>query len=426
MAASLFLGIDIGTSGVRATVINAAGQTQAWRRQDFTGLSLPGEQDAQIWWAALDTLLTDLATEGLGPQIAAIGVDATSGTVLAVDADNQPVAPALMYNDRRASAEAMRVAAIAPHQSAAHGAGSGLAKYLYLRTHATAVDWVSQADWVLRRLGAEKGHSDQHNMLKWGWDPVSRTWPSWLAALDIDSATLPQVHVPGTPIGQIDPLLAARFSLNPDCRLGAATTDSNAAFIATGAHRFGEAVTSLGSTLVTKVLSKTPVFAPEYGVYSHALGDLWLVGGSSNSGGAVLKQHFCPGEIQTLSARVNPHRRTCLDYYPLPDVGERFPINDATLAPRLTPRPNDDLRFFQAMLEGMARIERRAYRLLERLGAPYPHTLRSAGGGAHNKAWSEIRRQMLGVELHAAEQEEAAYGSACLARDGFEQRSLGG
>ena len=78
------------------------------------------------------------------------------------------------------------------------------------------------------------------------------------------------------------------------------------------------------------------------------------------------------------------------------------------------------------MLEGMARIERRAYRLLERLGAPYPHTLRSAGGGAHNKAWSEIRRQMLGVELHAAEQEEAAYGSACLARDGFEQRSLGG
>ncbi|MCB1735045.1 MAG: FGGY-family carbohydrate kinase [Gammaproteobacteria bacterium] len=423
ISGDLFLGIDIGTSGVRATVIDALGNTLAWRRQDFIGLNPPGEQDPQTWWDALDAVLTDLAGEGFGSQIAAIGLDATSGTVLAIDTDNAPLAPALMYNNTQASEEAARVAAVAPRQSAAHGASSGLAKRLYLHTQIPNAECVSQADWILRQLGAEKGHSDHHNMLKWGWDPITRSWPDWLTELNNDTASLPQVHAPGTPIAHIDAQRAARFDLNPDCLLCAATTDSNAAFIATGAHQLGDAVTSLGSTLVTKVLSARPVFAPQFGVYSHLVGDLWLVGGSSNTGGAVLKQHFCPGEIQALSLRVNPQRRTNLDYYPLPGIGERFPINDPDLMPRLSPRPDDDLTFFQGMLEGIARIEQRAYRLLEQLGAPYPRCVRSAGGGAHNKPWADIRQQMLGVPMHTADQEEAAYGSALLAANAIINRA---
>ena len=70
------------------------------------------------------------------------------------------------------------------------------------------------------------------------------------------------------------------------------------------------------------------------------------------------------------------------------------------------------------MLEGMARIEHRAYKLLAALSAPYPRSVRSVGGGAANAAWTEIRGRLLGVPMLVPEQHEAAYGAAVLARQG--------
>ena len=198
----------------------------------------------------------------------------------------------------------------------------------------------------------------------------------------------------------------------------AGTTDSTAAFIATGAQNPGDAVTSLGSTLVVKVLSTQPVFAPEVGVYSHRLDDRWLVGGASNSGGAVLRQFFTPAQIDALTSQLKPETPTKLDYYPLCGIGERFPSNDPELRPCLTPRPDDDAVFLQGMLEGIARIEHRGYELLHQLGAPYPTSVRSVGGGAVNQMWTQIRAGMLGVPMLAAAQTQAAYGAALLARQG--------
>jgi sugar (pentulose or hexulose) kinase len=62
------------------------------------------------------------------------------------------------------------------------------------------------------------------------------------------------------------------------------TTDSIAAFLASGANKAGQAVTSLGSTLAIKLISKVPVDDSEKGIYSHRLDDTWLVGGASNVG----------------------------------------------------------------------------------------------------------------------------------------------
>ncbi|HDO34643.1 MAG TPA: carbohydrate kinase, partial [Chromatiales bacterium] len=107
-----------------------------------------------------------------------------------------------------------------------------------------------------------------------------------------------------------------------------------------------------------------------------------------------------------------------LGYYPLLAPGERFPIADPDLAPRLTPRPADDARFFQGLLEGIARIEARGYRLLAELGAPYPVSVRTVGGGARNAPWRRIRERLLGVPVPASEHEDAAYGAALLARRG--------
>jgi hypothetical protein len=74
-------------------------------------------------------------------------------------------------------------------------------------------------------------------------------------------------------------------------------------------------------------------------------GDSWLVGGASNSGGAVLRQLFSDQQLTQLSAAIDPSQASPLDYYPLPAPGERFPVNDPLLAPRLEPRPEDDTQF---------------------------------------------------------------------------------
>ncbi len=106
---------------------------------------------------------------------------------------------------------------------------------------------------------------------------------------------------------------------------------------------------------------------------------------------------------------------TGLDYYPLLAPGERFPVNDPTLAPRLDPRPADDRLFLQGLLEGIAAIEAQGYRTLAALGASPLSSIRTTGGGAANPAWTAIRVRRLGVPERPALSEHAAVGTARLA-----------
>jgi sugar (pentulose or hexulose) kinase len=258
--------------------------------------------------------------------------------------------------------------------------------------------------------------SDENNCLKLGYDPVKREWPAWMEALDFDKSWLPEVLEPGSTIGQITSEFASQLDLPADLLLCAGTTDSIAAFIATGAEHPGEAVSSLGSTLVIKILGDSPIFAAEYGIYSHRLWDQWLIGGASNTGGAVLRHYFSSEQITNLSQCVDPYKRTALDYYPLVSAGERFPVADPDLQPRLTPRPEDDCLFFQGILEGIAHIEHQAYQKLHELGAPWPRNIRTVGGGAINTVWTAMRGDVTGVAMVEPAHQEAAYGAALLAR----------
>jgi sugar (pentulose or hexulose) kinase len=208
---------------------------------------------------------------------------------------------------------------------------------------------------------------------------------------------------------------ARRFGLLTRAVVVAGATDGCAAFLATGADKPGDAVTSLGSTLVVKLASEQPLLAPEYGIYSHRIGDLWLAGGASNTGGAVLAQFFTAEEIRETSRRIDPGTATGLDYYPLPARGERFPINDPAFEPRMTPRPDDDAVFLQALFEGIANIEARGYRRLAELGGPQLTGVTTVGGGAANEIWSRIRATALGVPVLTSGSNEAAVGVARLA-----------
>ncbi len=424
--AHLYIGIDIGTSGVRACAITQQAQilhlcTAPLPAPDRAGAAIT--QDARLWWQATEDVLQRLFNHIDPEEVAAISVNGTSGTVLVSDERGEPMAPARMYNDSQCREQAEQIKAVAPADSAAQGSSSGLAKLLYLaQQHPEARHYCHQADWIAGQLSGRFDVSDENNALKSGYDPIRRCWPDWIQALGLDTTRLPSVVPPGTPTGMIKHGLFADYQLNPQCQVVSGTTDSIAAFLATGAHRPGDAVTSLGSTLVLKIISEQPISSAEFGIYSHRLGDLWLAGGASNSGGAVLQKYFTPEQIQQLTEQLDPEQLTGLDYYPLLQPGERFPVNDDQLAPRLEPKADSELQRFQAMLEGIARIEREGYRKLQQLGAPYPTTVETAGGGSNNSGWTRLRQQMLGVPVNRATHSEACYGTALLAKRAIEQQ----
>ncbi len=171
---------------------------------------------------------------------------------------------------------------------------------------------------------------------------------------------------------------------------------------------------------VIKLFSDKPLFAPEYGIYSHRLNNHWLVGGASNSGGKTLLQYFTQQQLDAMTPQLKPEQATGLNYYPLPTTGERFPYNDSLKKNITEPRP-DDVIFFQALLEGIANIEADAYKKLFALGATNPTKIFTAGCGAKNQAWKKIRERTTGVEITNAIHTEACYGSALLARDGYKK-----
>ena len=420
----VFLGIDVGTSGVRACALDAHGDILGMEAATLPRPLQDGaaiDQDPELWWHAMVGAIAKLGRSVDLEAAERVCVDGTSGTLLLIDAGGRPCTPGLMYNDTRAAKEAARVAAVAPKESGAHGASSALAKLLHLlgRPEARGARFaVHQADWIAGRLAGTHGVSDENNVLKLGYDPVTRNWPAWIDQLGVPHTLLPSVLVPGTPFAEIDPGIASELGLSKTARITAGTTDGVAAFIATRADVPGDAVTSLGTTLVVKLLATQPIFAADQGIYSHRLGERWLAGGASNSGGGALLAHFSAVDMERLTPQLRPAEPTGLDYYPLPKPGERFPIADPTLAPRTTPRPAQDHRFFQALLEGVASVEALAYQRLGALGAPPLRRVVSIGGGAKNAAWTEIRRRALGVDVTTAEQTEASYGAALLALQG--------
>ena len=421
----LFLGIDFGTSGCRAVAIDERGHETHTAAIDLPSPHRHGtevEQAPQVWLTGLERLLEQLGRQCPLARVAAIAVDGTSGTVLLTDEQAAPLAPALMYDDGRAAAQARQIAGIAPPDSAAHGAFSTLAKVLWLKDHNPhfrKARWIAhQSDWIAARLGGRPGVSDHNNCIKLGFDPRTARWPSWLGDLQLPGRLLPRVVRPGTAIGTIHPQWQ-HFGFTPQTLIVSGTTDSTAAVIAAGACHTGDGITVLGSTLVVKILTPAPLSAPRFGVYSQPFGQLWLCGGGSNTGGTVLRHFFSDARITELSQHLDTGRDTGLNYYPLLRPGERFPIADPALPPRLSPRPDDPARFLQGLLEGIAAIEARAYRCLRELGAAPLQRVLTSGGGSTNPAWRQIRERYLGVPVHCAARQQAAYGSALLARRGY-------
>lgn len=410
----MYLGLDFGTSGARACVVDEA---EAIIHEDRYSYPIAAAQTPLDWREALHMLLKRLPA-ATAAELQAIAIAATSATVLLCDEELEPASPALLYFDGRAKVAAGQLKKIAPPGHIVCSASSGLAKFLWLTRQTdlgNTAHFMHQADWLAALLTGMGGVSDYHNALKTGYDAERLCWPDWILSLP-HSHLLPRVAAPGTALAPISASVARYFKLNPACQVHAGTTDSIAAFIAAGMNEPGAAVTSLGTTLVLKLLSTRRVEAAQYGVYSHRYGGLWLAGGAANAGGSVLRQFFSDEHLAELSLHIDPATDSPLDYYPLPRPGERFPVNDPTLQPLLNPRPSGDAQFLHGLLQGLSRIEVAGYSKLIELGASPLISVTTTGGGAKNQVWKKMRERLLGVPVAIAWHSEAAFGAALLAK----------
>ncbi|KAM7262958.1 hypothetical protein ACFE04_000641 [Oxalis oulophora] len=429
----LYLGMDFGTSGARFALIDKQGLIHAQGKSEYPLLFLEiseicfllsRKKDKAIdrvssWKTTLFSLLNDVPLHHR-PLIQSISIDGTSSTTLIID---RP----LLYNESCPDA-LPTVKSIAPANHTVCSGSSTLCKLVSwwntndLRKESAVL--MHQADWLLWLLHGKIGVSDYNNALKVGYDPELESYPTWLRAQPY-SEVLPSVIAPGTSIGYLKEDVRMQFGFPRDCVVCTGTTDSIAAFLAARATEPGKAVTSLGSTLAIKLLSTIRIDDARFGVYSHRLDDKWLVGGASNSGGAVLRKLFTDEQLVELSKKINPDVASLLDYYPLHSIGERFPVADPQLAPRLDPRPESDVEYLHGILESIARIEAKAYSLLKDLGGTPVEEVFTAGGGSKNEKWIKIRQRVLGLPVTRASQTEAAYGAALLALKGVDRSFAG-
>ena len=221
-----------------------------------------------------------------------------------------------------------------------------------------AVHAVHQADWILGRLCGRHGISDDNNALKTGWDPVGRHWPEWIETLGVKRGVLPGVVEPGTVVGEA----TTEIGLPEGCLIVAGTTDGCAAFLATGADKPGDGVTSLGTTLTLKLLADEPMFDAHWGVYSHRLLGMWLAGGASNTGGAALAKFFSPEAMAKLEPQLTPERPTGLELLSPAAAGRAVPGQRSGPAVARRAASRGRREFLQALLEGIAHVEALGYR----------------------------------------------------------------
>ena len=442
MASAYVLGIDLGTSGARALVVDRNGAIVA---SAFAPLPAPAvvdaggrEQDATLWWQAASSAIREalrrLSAAGGDPRvIGAACVDATSGTIVPVDAHCVPLGPGLMYNDGRAGAQALRLNAAARARGEGEGCNASYAsaKILWLREHAPAIGvaaarFLHQTDFVnARLLGAMRAAdvaTDESSALKTGFDIVSRRWAGSLAAAGLDPAQLPTVVPGGTTLGVIDAALAADTGLPADCRIVAGMTDGTAAAVASGASAIGESNTTIGTTLVWKLVAARPVVDPQGRLYCHRHpGGAFLPGGAGNAGGEGIAQQVlgtdpAPGAaLDRLAGELADTPPSGLLAYPLPRPGERFPFADRDFAGFADPRARTPAERYRAALEGLACIERWGYEVAAGLGAPADGAVWTTGVGARHPQWLQLRADFLGRPVCRAMHPESGFGAALVA-----------
>lgn len=285
------MGIDLGTEGVRVGIFDREGAPAGFSSSAYeTHHPRAGwaEQDPDQWWSALKQAVPAALSDGdvRAKEIAGLSVDATSSTVLAVDADGQHLRPAILWMDVRASAQAERVTA-ADHAALKYSghadvsAEFGLPKALWLRDHEpdtyeAAEHILDAADWATQRLTGERTLSINTASCKYYFDRDAGGWPTDLyeqvGAPDLLDKFPSDVVDVGQPVGGLRGPVAEELGLEPDTPVAEASVDAYAGALGLGVVEPGALALITGSSHVIIGHAAEPVHDPGFwGAYTDAL-----------------------------------------------------------------------------------------------------------------------------------------------------------
>lgn len=413
----LALGLDLGSSGLRLALASASGSSGPQLLIEHSAPYPRPFEDPLGWLEGLITLVGRLEPEQR-QQVEEIAIAGTSGTLLRCRRDGQLLSGeaglALAYHlscPEQAGAARELVGDLASPAASASGSLARALRLLAATGANTDLILRHQADWLMGWLLGNWRWGEEGNNLRLGWDLKRRTWSGRIGSQPW-ADELPQIRASGERLGELAEAAAARLGLPRTCVVVAGSTDANAAVLAADPEH-GDGITVLGTTLVLKQFVEEPIEAP--GVSCHRVAGRWLLGGASNAGAGILRRFFSDAQIRELSRQIDPDRPTGLDLLPLPQRGERFPVDDPELEPRLEPRPVSDALYLQALLEGLTELERQGWERLRQLGAPPLKRVISLGGGARNPQWRSLRQRALGVPVLQRPERSAALGMALLA-----------
>ncbi|MFE3940853.1 FGGY-family carbohydrate kinase [Streptomyces sp. NPDC059118] len=412
----MWMGIDLGTQSVRAVVAGDRGEILGSGSAPLTGRrdGVRHEQRPADWWTAVCAATRQALRDCPAPR--ALAVCATSGTVLLADPAGRPLTPGVMYDDGRAVAEAAR--AKAPPSWA-------LPKVMWLLTEygggaGGAVRVMHQADLVLARLAGTPLPTDSSHALKTGYDLERDDWPRRrFGKLGLPDGLFPDVVRPGTRIGEVGRAAAEETGIPAGTAIVAGMTDGCAAQLASGSLYVGSWNAVLGTTLVLKGVTSSPVEDPAGVVYNHRAPDgSWLPGGASGVGGGVLTAAFPAVDPIRMDALARPREPARVVAYPLVATGERFPFVAPEATGFLLGEPDSEAEHWLALLTGVGLVERLCFDYLDLLGAQNYGRLTLTGGAARSGYWSRLRADILGRPVYIPRYSEPALGMAILAAYG--------
>lgn len=432
----LFLGIDIGTSGLRIFATTIDGDIIAHCEHSFKKIQTQNpsfhEQDPKHWWDILLICFRELCsnlkkTNYSTANIKALSLDGTSGTILGIDSLGNPTSSALMYNDNRAELEAQD---LSEQTGLKLSSSSPLAKIHWLEknkpeTFNNTITFIHQTDFLLGKMTGIHGQTDYSNALKTGYDLEQQQWSNCLDKINAISDRLPNVKEPGAFLGQLQCQELLELGLSNSTEIYLGLTDGVAGFIASGAFPNGSINTSLGSTLIFKVCSNKQIEDPQTGIYSHRLpGNIWLPGTASNTGGEWLNEHFRGQDFSKLDHLTISSSPSGLLCYPMIREGERFPFQSKKMKGFISPTPSNENQKYCAGLEGVAYFERYCYQVLSEKTSIPIHEIYGTGAACKSDIWMQLRANITGLSIHRPKCFEAAYGSAILAAASYNKLEL--
>jgi xylulokinase len=447
---SLLLGIDVGTGGTRALVIDERGGIVASATAEHAPFASPetgwAEQDPHDWWRATREAVAEVLRQpGVSAEaIKAVGFSGQMHGSTLLDSHDEVVRPALLWCDQRTDrqcrqiTEAIGAARLIELTLNPALTGFTAPKLLWVREHEPE-QWrrvrsvLLPKDYVRFRLTGHKATdvADASGTLL--FDVGARKWSDTvLDALDLKRSLMPEAFESPMITGSISAAGAEATGLRTGTPVVGGGGDQAAGAVGMGIVRAGAVSATIGTSGVVFAATDRPVLEPQGRIHTfcHAVPGRWHVMGVTLGAGLSLRwfrDQFLsrgaeaspphdPYDVMTETAATAPAGSDGVLWAPYL-MGERTPHLDPHARAALVGLSASHTRahVFRAVLEGVAFSLKDSFSIFEEMKVPVSH-VRLGGGGARSPLWRKIQADTYGypVEIVAAE-EGAAYGAALLA-----------